>query len=59
MLPDQIVASRMEEHREAPWISKRNQMALSGVELSVEHLEESNLVANSRRLVYPVSETWV
>lgn len=56
MLPDQIVAGRVKQHREAPWISEGDQMRLSWVELDIEHFEERDLFSRDARFVDPVSQ---
>lgn len=55
MLPYKVIAVRMEQYRESPWIPECDQMRLSRVEFDVEHSEQRDLFSCDLRLVYPVS----
>lgn len=55
MLPNQLVARRVEEDRKTPRISKGDQMRLSREVLYVEHSELRYLLARDLTSVYPVS----
>ena len=55
MLPNQMVARRVEEDGEAPGVSEGDQMRLPRIVLNVQHGELRDLLSSGRRLVYPVS----
>ena len=56
VLPDQIVACGVEQHRKAVRIAEGDQMRLSGKELDVEHTELLDLRSGDLRVVYAISQ---
>lgn len=56
VLLDQVVACRVVQGEEAPWVAKRDQMRFSWKELDVQHLEQRDLLARDRSLVYPIPQ---
>lgn len=55
MTPNQIVATRVEEHWEAPRIPECDQMRFSGVEIDVHSVEVRNALARYLGPVNPSS----
>jgi hypothetical protein len=55
MTPNQIVATRVEEYREAPRIPECNQSRFSGVEIDVHDVKVRNTVTRHLRSVNPRS----
>lgn len=56
MLFHQVVASRMEQGKETPRITKRDQVGFSRKELDIQNLEQGDLLARDGRLVYPIPQ---
>ena len=56
MLPHQVVACRVEEDGEAPWIAKGDQMGFSWVVFHIQNGELGDLLSRELTLVYPVSK---
>lgn len=56
MLPNQMVAPRVEEDGEAPGVAEGDEMRFAGVVFDVEGGELCDLLAGDGRSVYPFSE---
>lgn len=45
VLPDKVIAGRVEQDGKTPWIPESDDMRLLGEELDVEHAKEGNLLS--------------
>lgn len=55
VLSDECVTPWVEQHRETPGISERDQMRFSRIVLDVQHTKQCNLLPCNMALVYAVS----
>ena len=56
MLPNQMVARRVEKNGKAPRIAEGNEVGFAGVVFDIEGGELCDLLSRNGRLVYSVSE---